>query len=68
MITPSIEGVRLGLQSHLDQAKTALERNKLGQFATPTALAHDILERARHYMPEDVPIRFLDPAIGTGSF
>ncbi|MEI7768964.1 MAG: SAM-dependent DNA methyltransferase [Chloroflexales bacterium] len=68
MITASCEGVRLDLQLRLDQAKTALERNKLGQFATPTALAHDILERAHHYLPEDAPVTFLDPAIGTGSF
>jgi hypothetical protein len=68
MITASCEGVRLDLQLRLDQAKTALERNKLGQFATPTALAHDILERAHHYLPEDAPVTFLDPAFGTGSF
>ena len=37
------ERYRLSLQQHLDAEKTQSERNKLGQFATPTALARDIL-------------------------
>ncbi len=66
-LTP-IEARRLVLQSELDAAKTQKERNRLGQFATPTLLASDVLAHARKLLPENVPIRFLDPAIGTGSF
>lgn len=63
-----IEHRRLALQAEIDAVKTSKERNKLGQFATPTALASDVLAYARTLMPESVPVRFLDPAIGTGSF
>lgn len=63
-----IESARLQLQSRLDSEKTPAERNKLGQFATPTALATDVLEFAKSLLPSDQAIRFLDPAIGTGSF
>jgi predicted RNA methylase len=63
-----IEASRLKVQKHLDSSKTQAERNKLGQFATPGALATDILEYARKILPADLNIRFLDPAFGTGSF
>lgn len=62
------ERARVSLQAHLDAKKTQPERNRLGQFATPTALASDILRFGLGLLGEDVPIRFLDPAIGTGSF
>lgn len=62
------EAHRLALQARLDDAKTAEARNKLGQFATPTMLADDIMTYARLLLPEGVPVRFLDPAFGTGSF
>ena len=62
------EVARLTLQAQLDGKKTPVERNKLGQFATPTALAEDILAYARSLLPTDAAVRFLDPAIGTGSF
>lgn len=58
---------RLALQAQLDAAKSQAERNRLGQFATPTALARDILAHAKSLLPEG-EVRFLDPAIGTGSF
>jgi adenine-specific DNA-methyltransferase len=64
----SIEARRLALQRELDAAKTQKERNRLGQFATPTTLASDVLAFARTLLPADEPIRFLDPAVGTGSF
>lgn len=38
-----LEQQRLGLQTRLDGEKTQAERNRLGQFATPTAVATDIL-------------------------
>jgi hypothetical protein len=63
-----LEDRRLALQAELDAAKTQKQRNQLGQFATPTALALDILAYAKARLPKKVPVRFLDPAIGTGSF
>jgi adenine-specific DNA-methyltransferase len=63
-----IEPLRLELQAQLDATKTQEERNRLGQFATPTALANDILACARNLLPDDAMVRFLDPAFGTGSF
>lgn len=62
------ESARLALQARLDGQKTQIERNRLGQFSTPTALAEDILGYARSLLPADASVRFLDPAIGTGSF
>lgn len=62
------EQQRLALQATLDAGKTQAERNRLGQFATPRALAEDILSYASSLMPIDEKIHFLDPAIGTGSF
>lgn len=62
------ERERLSLQSLLDSQKSQSERNRLGQFATPTRLACDILKYARKLLPEGHPLRFLDPALGTGSF
>ena len=58
---------RLSLQTELDGRKTQAERNKLGQFATPTALAGHIVKFGVELLG-DAPIHFLDPAIGTGSF
>lgn len=64
----AIEQRRLLLQKGLDGHKSQAERNKLGQFATPTALARDVLAYGLSLLPEKEPVRFLDPAIGTGSF
>ncbi|MFL6843922.1 MAG: Eco57I restriction-modification methylase domain-containing protein [Allosphingosinicella sp.] len=55
------------LQADLDAQKTQGERNRLGQFATPTALATHILAHAKILLGDE-KVRFLDPAIGTGSF
>lgn len=56
-------------QAELDLLKTPAERNKLGQFATPPPLATDILTYVKHVWEQNPkPIRFFDPAIGTGSF
>lgn len=63
-----LEKQRLILQSELDARKTQIERNRLGQFATPTALSVDILKYAATLLPQNEPVRFLDPAIGTGAF
>jgi methylase of polypeptide subunit release factors len=63
-----IEEQRLALQVELDNEKTQAERNRLGQFATPTALAREILNYAAKVVDSKEKLRFLDPAIGTGAF
>jgi len=63
-----IEAERLALQNALDMQKTQAERNKLGQFATPTDLAVDVLVAAKQFLGHGETVRFLDPAVGTGSF
>ena len=64
----SFEKRRLALQETLDAGKSQAERNRMGQFATPTELAADILRYAAAQLGESGKIRFIDPAIGTGSF
>ncbi len=66
--TANQEQKRLALQASLDAEKSQADRNRLGQFATPTALAEDILRYAATLLPPTTKIHFLDPAIGTGSF
>ena len=61
------EGLRQVEQSHLDTAKTAAERNKWGQFSTPFELALSLARYARNIRGHE-RLRFLDPAVGTGSF
>lgn len=62
------EAKRLELQARLDGRKTQAERNRLGQFATPTKLAIDIVASALQMLPQRTNVRFLDPAFGTGAF
>ena len=64
----STENKRLLIQKELDSLRSPNDRNKLGQFATPTQLARDVIAFGLTLLPESMPIRFLDPAIGTGSF
>ncbi|HKQ49891.1 MAG TPA: N-6 DNA methylase [Phycisphaerae bacterium] len=53
----------------LDAKRSAAERNRLGQFATPNALAVEIARFvAKQVGKSKRGIRFADPAIGTGSF
>lgn len=63
-----IETNRLGRQAQLDSEKTHAERNRQGQFATPPTLAMEIVRASLQMLSPDEPIRFLDPAFGTGSF
>ena len=67
MVT-ELENSRLTLQRELDAGKEQRERNRMGQFATPTDLAVDILRHAREEFGRGDRIRFIDPAVGTGSF
>ena len=63
-----LEARRLALQEGLDAERDSALRNQKGQFATPTGLAVDILRYARANLASDERARFIDPAIGTGSF
>lgn len=64
----NIEELRQEIQVKLDKQKSQIERNKLGQFSTPTRLANDILRHTLLFFNSEDSIRFLDPCIGTGSF
>ncbi len=64
----TLEERRLGLQAELDGQKSQAERNRLGQFATPTPLALDVVRYGASLLQSGEEVRFLDPAIGTGAF
>ena len=66
--TVDMERRRVVLQADLDDAKNRAERNRLGQFATPSQLAVDMLSYARTLLGQHTKVQFLDPAIGTGAF
>ena len=64
-----LEIKRLQMQAKLDAARGQRERNMMGQFATPMPLALEVIRSAfRMIHGERKPLRFLDPAFGTGSF
>ena len=58
---------RLELLTALDAAKTKLERNRLGQFATTPGVASEMVEYALAHMAKPA-IRYLEPGFGTGTF
>lgn len=62
-----VEEKRLAEQARLDALKSAIERNKWGQFATPSPLAVSLARYALTFMGNE-RVRFIDPAFGTGSF
>lgn len=64
----SIEQRRMEEQKRLDALKSAAQRNKWGQFATPPELALSVARHARSFTRKNEAVRFLDPAVGTGSF
>lgn len=63
-----LEERRLTVQAELDMGKEQAARNRMGQFATPSNLALDILQCAKKLLEKNEIAHFLDPAIGTGSF
>lgn len=65
---PRIEAARADFQARFDAEKPKSDRNKLGQFATPFALAKQITDFALAHASTSGPVRFLDPAFGTGAF
>src|SRR5258708_25925844 len=60
-----IESRRLKLQANLDRQKTQEERNKRGQFATPTELAREVAAHSLAVLPKSMPLRFLEPGCNT---
>lgn len=64
------EITRLETQARLERVKGRADRNRDGQFATPPALASDVLGYAKALLSGQLQrgVRFLDPAFGTGSF
>jgi hypothetical protein len=62
------EESRQTVQADLDARKSARERNRLGQFATPIALATDIARYVASLTDSQQHIHFADPSIGSGSF
>ncbi|WP_306369658.1 histone-like nucleoid-structuring protein Lsr2 [Nocardiopsis sp. CC223A] len=62
-----IEGKRLLLQGELDAERTLLERNQMGQFATPPALASEIMSYAIN-LHQEKEVSFLEPSCGSGAF
>lgn len=67
--TNLVELQREASQAELDAGKTAAQRNRLGQFATPNALAVDIARYVQSILGEaQGGIRFADPSVGSGSF
>ncbi|HNQ24370.1 MAG TPA: N-6 DNA methylase [Phycisphaerae bacterium] len=64
-----VEARRQAIQLEIDSRRSAAERNRLGQFATPNALAVEIAQYVATLLDRKTDgIRFADPAIGTGSF
>lgn len=64
-----IEARRQAMQSVLDTRKSPAERNRLGQFATPNALAIEIARYVQSIASHRLrDVCFADPSIGTGSF
>lgn len=56
IVTTELEKQRLAIQNSLDAAKETTERNRMGQFATPTRLAVDILRYAKALLNENEAI------------
>jgi adenine-specific DNA-methyltransferase len=64
-----VEVRRQAIQAELDARRSPAERNRLGQFATPNALAVEIACYVQSLIGRSLPVvYFADPAFGTGSF
>lgn len=69
MMVLDLETLRQAKQKHLDAGKSAQERNRMGQFATPFALADEIARYIKTLWAEHAePVHFLEPSLGTGAF
>jgi len=64
-----VEARRQAVQTELDAGRSGTERNRLGQFATPNALAVEIARYIKSIAGRSLrAIHFADPSVGTGSF
>jgi adenine-specific DNA-methyltransferase len=64
-----IEGRRHSVQLAIDATRSAADRNRLGQFPTPNALAIDIARYLDSLIDDrNRVLHFADPSLGTGSF
>lgn len=59
---------RADAQEEADSLKNAAARNKLGQFSTPFLLASQMVTHALSFREAGTPLRFIEPAVGTGVF
>jgi adenine-specific DNA-methyltransferase len=64
----AVEKLRMRQQKEIDDSRSALARNQMGQFATPLPLAIEIVERALDHLSKDGPFHMLEPSCGTGAF
>jgi adenine-specific DNA-methyltransferase len=64
----AVETLRMRQQQEIDDNRSALARNQMGQFATPLPLAIEVVERALEHFSKDGPVRMLEPSCGTGAF
>ncbi len=62
------EETRQRLQERLHAMKDHALRNRLGQFSTLADLAGDMIRAALARLPQEQPVRFLEPGFGTGPF
>lgn len=65
-MAPNNDTLRKSLQSALDAQKSQVERNRLGQFATPDNLAEDLIRHIRPLTDGKVTT-MLEPAMGLGA-
>lgn len=63
-----VEAQRFAMQKAIDAAKSSLERNRLGQFSTPYALAQQMTAAMLAHIPTGAHLRFLEPSVGSGVF
>ena len=62
------EQQRVGLQAAIDAGKTLEYRRRMGQFATPGALAAAIVRETVPYLKGKGRLMALEPSMGTGAF
>ncbi|MCI9258738.1 MAG: hypothetical protein HFJ16_00670 [Romboutsia sp.] len=55
-------------EKYINSNKLKEDLNKMGQFFTPLEFADEITNLSLSYFDNDKPIKFLEPALGTGSF
>lgn len=64
----ALEKLRMRQQKEIDDSRSSLSRNQMGQFATPLPLAVEVVERALEHLSKDGTVRMIEPSCGTGAF